>query len=98
MNEDDIDFLQMIQVYVSKRPDVGAYVAQYAAAGVSEALDKTKEQCSHLEIALYAALSKRRFKGIDKLIIDRIKDFVSLGVNYIRWDSFLKETEMGDKK
>lgn len=74
----------MLKIIAPIRPAIAAYVGQYASAGVEEKLHTSRAQYSTLEIALYAALSKRRFKGIEKLIIDRIKDSVALGINYIR--------------
>ncbi len=98
MNEEDHNFLLYIKSYCSERPSIAAYIGQYAAAGVEEKLSASRQQCSDLESALAITLTKRKWKGMDKLVIDKIKDFVALGINHVRWDSFLEEYEKDDEK
>lgn len=98
MKSEHNQFLSMVEEYVYRNPDVSPHVSQYAAYGLERKLNAAREQTGNLETALCAALAKRRWKGIDKLIIDRIKDFVALGQNHLGWDSFLEEVERDDKK
>ena len=77
------EFLMFVRSYVAEHPEVSARVADFASAGLNEALFKAYERAADMEVALVAAVSKK-MKGADGLIMDKLKKWE--GKTSCRWD------------
>lgn len=77
------EFLAFVRAYVAENPQVAAHVANFAQAGLNEALSKANERASDMEVALVAATAKR-LKGGDSVILGKLKKWE--GKTSCRWD------------
>ena len=87
------EFLAFVRSYVAANPAVGAKVADYAQAGLNEALQKAYERAADMEVALVAATSKK-FKGGEQLILDKLAKWK--GQTSCRWDWLTERTSGAD--
>jgi hypothetical protein len=80
---DTAAFLHYVREFVAEHPEVAAHVADYARAGLEEALGKARERAADMEVALVAAMSPR-MKGGNAVILDKLKKWE--GKTSCRWD------------
>lgn len=92
MNEQILNFLDTVRRFVAANPEAAAYVADYARAGLEEALATANTRAADMEVALVAAVSKR-MKGADTIIRDKLKKWQ--GRTSCRWEWY---TDNGDGK
>ena len=89
MNTEDRLFLQSVQEYVSRRPEVGAHVATYVAEGISAALKQQAAKSADFEIITSFLLRRGKLSQADNefLVAKMTKwnDLCSLN-----WSSFIE--------
>lgn len=86
MTEDE--FLAHVRAYVAVHPSVAAHVANYAQAGLQEALSKAYERAADMEVALVCAIAPK-MKTSSSVIADKLKKWE--GQTSCLWDWYLRE-------
>lgn len=87
-SEQDAAFLAGIREYVSRNPEVAAYVTEYASAGVKLALKEAQERAADFEIVSAVAIASR-YKQRDELILSKLQKWN--GKSALCWDATIKE-------
>lgn len=80
-------FLSAVRAFVVEHPEAAAHVADYARAGLEEALRKASERAADMEVALVAATADR-LKNRDAVILDKLKKWQ--GQTACRWDDVIE--------
>lgn len=80
-------FLSYVRTFVAEHPEAAAYVADYARAGLEEALAKASERAADMEVALVVATAER-FKNRDAVILEKLMKWQ--GKTACRWDDLIE--------
>lgn len=83
-------FLRNIESYVTKNPEVGAYVSDFVARGIEASRKEALERACDMEVALSVAIAKR-WKGREELILSKLKKWN--GASSLRWDDVISTME-----
>lgn len=83
-------FLQQVQEYVEKYPEVGAYVSDFVARGIEASRMEAMHRAADMEVALTVALAKR-YNGREDLILQKLNKWN--GRSAIRWDETISMLE-----
>lgn len=83
-------FLQQVQDYVEKHPEVGAYVSDFVARGIEASRMDALHRAADMEVALTVAIAKR-WPGRETLILSKLKKWN--GRSSIPWDDTISMLE-----
>jgi hypothetical protein len=83
-------FLQQVQAYIEKYPDVGAYVSDFVARGIEASRLDALHRAADMEVALSVAIAKR-WPGREGLILSKLKKWN--GRSSVPWDDAIELLE-----
>lgn len=83
-------FLRYVQSYVTVNPEVGAYVSDSVARGMSAARQSALQRAADMETALAYMLSKRR-AGRDEFVLQTLRKWNNAAS--LRWDDTIRALE-----
>ena len=84
---DHTQFLSHVREYVTKNPDVAAFISDHVAFGINESRKQTLERAADMEVALSVAIAAR-YKGRDNLILSKLEKWN--GRSALRWDDTIE--------
>ena len=83
-------FMQQVQAYVEKYPEVGAYVSDFVARGIESSRIDVLHRAADMEVALSVAIAKR-WPGREELILSKLKKWN--GRSAVPWDDTIAMLE-----
>lgn len=98
LTHEDIAFLANVKDYITTHPAVAAYISDYVAQGIQEALLSQRELASDMEAALLYSL--RSDKKLKKEEYSFVKDTLTKwrGKSWLRWDWFFEKEKANEQR
>ena len=90
MKQKHTEFLNQIEQYVAQYPEIGAYVSDSVANGLTTALSSVRDRASDMEVALAVSIAQR-YKNRDALILSKLNKWKN--ASSINWNSTIKMIE-----
>jgi hypothetical protein len=87
LNQQHQNFLNSITDYVTKYPEVAAFVSEHAAAGINASRKRALERAADMEVALCVAIA-RRYGGRDALIVSKLEKWKD--ASSIAWEDTIE--------
>ena len=93
LSSEDAMFIQEITHRVKEKPELTSAIITAITNGVTESVNRQRQKASDMEVVASMALHQRLFKGNNKFIASKIRQYHDKGQTSIDWSTTLENLE-----